>query len=189
MPQLKKGRMEAFEMLLARYRKPIFSFIFRMLGDFHRAQDVFQETFLRVFRHAQRFDESLRFSPWFYRIARNLCLEEIRRRERIETVSINEETELQPRELWEGRTPDEELERREMRQVLEKAILRLTERQREVFLLREIQGLSYEEIAGITGMSVPAVKSCLHRARMALKEMLAPYLKSGEMPTGRRVKR
>jgi hypothetical protein len=61
MPQLKKGRMEAFEMLLARYRKPIFSFILRMLGDFHRAQDVFQETFLRVFRHAQRFDESLRF--------------------------------------------------------------------------------------------------------------------------------
>jgi len=72
-----------------------------------------------------------------------------------------------------------------MGRVLEGAILRLTWKQREVFLLREIQGLSYEEIAQVTGMSVSAVKSCLHRARMALKEMLAPYLKSGEIPTGR----
>ncbi|HEX30390.1 TPA: sigma-70 family RNA polymerase sigma factor [Candidatus Poribacteria bacterium] len=69
-----------------------------MLGDFHRAQDIFQETFLRVFRHAQRFDESLRFSSWLYRIARNLCLEEIRRRERVETISIDEGVELQPKE-------------------------------------------------------------------------------------------
>jgi len=185
MSQIKKGKVEAFEMLFARYRKPLFSFILRMLGDFHRAQDIFQESFLRVFRHAQRFDESLSFSPWLYRIARNLCLEEIRRRERVETISIDEGAELQPKELWEGRTPDEELERREMGRVLEGAILRLTWKQREVFLLREIQGLSYEEIAQVTGMSVSAVKSCLHRARMALKEMLAPYLKSGEIPTGR----
>lgn len=183
MVQLKKGRIEAFEMLMERHRKPLFSFIFRMLGNFHVAQDVFQETFLRVFCHAQRFDESLTFSPWLYRIARNLCLEEIRRRRRIETISI-EETELQAGKHGRERKPDEELEKKGMRQVLEKALLYLTERQREVFLLRETQGFSYEEIAQITDMSVSAVKSCLHRARVALKEMLTPYLKSGEMPKG-----
>lgn len=177
MSQIKTGNVEAFEVLLDRYRKPLFSFIFRMLGDFHRSQDIFQETFFRVFRHARRYNESFKFSTWLYRIAQNLCLGEVRRQKKSETISLNNETKFQLMEHRNEMTPDKELESKELEQIVERAILHLTEKQREVFLLREIQKFSYEEIAQITAMSIPAVKSCLHRARLALMEMLIPYIK------------
>lgn len=177
MSQIKTGKIEAFEVLLDRHRKPLFSFIFRMLGDFHRSQDIFQETFLRVFRHAHRYNESFKFSTWLYSIARNLCLGEIRKQKKLEMISINSETKSPLVEHHNEKTPDKELESKELEQIVERAILHLTEKQREVFLLREIQRFSYEEIAQITNMSVPAVKSCLHRARLALMEMLIPYIK------------
>ena len=185
MSQVKMGEVAAFEILFARYQQPLFNFILRMLGDFHKAEDIFQETFLRVFRHAQKYDESYRFSPWLYQIARNLCLEEIRRQRQVETISVDEDDDCQTIELWDKNTPDEQLEMAEAEQIVQNAILRLSEQQREVFLLRENHGLSYDEISQITNLSVSAVKSCLHRARMALKEMLTPYLKSGKMPTSR----
>ena len=181
MSQVKMRKVGGFEVLFARYRKPLFSFIFRMIGDFHKAQDIFQETFLRVFYHAQRYDESLRFCPWLYQIARNLCLEEIRRQKSTELVSVDEEAQRQPIELSDGRTPDEGLEIAEMEQIMTDALLRLSEQQREVFLLLENHELSYEEISQITGLSVSAVKSRLHRARMSLKEMLTPYLRFGKV--------
>jgi len=189
MSQVKMGEVAAFEILFARYQQPLFNFILRMLGDFHKAEDIFQETFLRVFRHAQKYDESYRFSPWLYQIARNLCLEEIRRQRNIETISVDEEDDCQTIELWDQNTPDEQLEMAEAGQIVQNAILRLSEQQREVFLLRENHGLSYDEIFQITNLSVSAVKSCLHRARMALKEMLTPYLKSGGMLSYRGGKR
>ncbi|HIE28007.1 TPA: sigma-70 family RNA polymerase sigma factor [Candidatus Poribacteria bacterium] len=182
MSQVKMGEVASFEILFARYQQPLFNFIIRMLGDFHKAQDIFQETFLRVFCHAQKYDESFRFSPWLYQIARNLCLEEIRRQRKVEIIPVDEEADCQPIELWDKNTPDEQLEMAETEKIVQNAILRLSEKQREVFLLRENHGLSYDEISQITNLSVSAVKSCLHRARMALKEMLAPYLKSGKMP-------
>jgi len=185
MSQVKMGEVAAFEILFARYQQPLFNFILRMLGDFHKAEDIFQETFLRVFRHAQKYDESYRFSPWLYQIARNLCLEEIRRQRNVETISVDEKDDCQPIELWDKNTPDEQLEMAETGQIVQSAILRLSEQQREVFLLRENHGLSYDEISQITDLSVSAVKSCLHRARMALKEILTPYLKSGKMTTSR----
>jgi RNA polymerase sigma-70 factor (ECF subfamily) len=182
MSQVKMGEVSSFEILFARYQQPLFNFIFRMLSDYHKAQDIFQETFLRVFRHAQKYDESFRFSPWLYQIARNLCLEEIRQQRKVETIPADEEGDYQPIELWDKNTPDEQLEMVETKQIVQNAILHLSEKQREIFLLRENQRLSYDEISQITNLSVSAVKSCLHRARMALKEMLTPYLKSGRMP-------
>lgn len=189
MSQVKMRKVDGFETLFARYRKPLFSFIFRMIGDLHKAQDIFQETFLRVFYHAQRYDGSLRFSPWLYQIARNLCLEEIRRCKKTEAVSVDEEAKRQPVELSDRRTPDEGLEIAEMQQIMADALLRLSEQQREAFLLRENRELSYEEISQITGLSVSAVKSCLHRARMSLKEVLAPYLRSGKISKRGKAKR
>jgi RNA polymerase sigma-70 factor (ECF subfamily) len=91
MSQVKMGEVDSFEILFARYQQPIFNFIKRMLGDFHKAQDIFQETFLRVFHHSQKYNESFRFSPWLYQIARNLCLEEIRRQRKVEIISVNDE--------------------------------------------------------------------------------------------------
>ncbi len=174
MSKVKVGEVEAFEILLARYRKPLFSFIFRMLGDFHKAQDIFQETFFRVFRYAYRYDESQKFSSWLYRIAHNLCIGEMRKRKRSETI-FEEKDAKELVEHPDEMTPNKELENKEMEQIIEKAILKLTESQREVLILREYQKLSYEEIAQITSMSIPAVKSCLHRARMALLDIIAPY--------------
>jgi RNA polymerase sigma-70 factor (ECF subfamily) len=186
MSQVKRGEVSSFEILFARYQQPLFNFILRMLSDYHKAEDIFQETFLRVFRHAQQYDESFRFSPWLYQIARNLCLEEIRRQRKVETIPVDEEADCQPTELWDKNTPDEQLEMAEEEQIVQNAILHLSENQREVFLLRENQGLSYDEISQITNLSVSAVKSCLHRARIALKEMLTPYLESGGMLRYRR---
>jgi len=183
MSKVKMGEVAAFEILFARYQQPLFNFILRMLGDFHKAEDIFQETFLRVFRHAHKYDESYRFSPWLYQIARNLCLEEIRRQRKVETLPVDEEDDCQPIELWDKNTPDGQLEVAEAEQIVQSAILRLSEQQREVFILRENHGLSYDEISQITNLSVSAVKSCLHRARMVLKEMLTPYLKSGKIPS------
>ncbi|MGQ9609928.1 MAG: RNA polymerase sigma factor [bacterium] len=175
MSQIKTGNVEAFEVLFNRYRTPIFSFIYRMLGDFHKAQDIFQETFFRMFKDAYRYKETLSFYPWLYRIAHNLCIEEIRRQKKSETIFVNENIK-ESNEHWNGRMPDKELEDKEIEQILEKAILQLTEKQREVFILREYHELSYEDIAQITSMSIPAVKSCLHRARMALLDILNFYL-------------
>jgi RNA polymerase sigma-70 factor (ECF subfamily) len=185
MSQVKMRKVDSFEALFARYRKPLFNFIFRMIGDFHKAQDIFQETFLRVFHHAQRYDESLNFPPWLYQIARNLCLEEIRRQKRNEIISLDEGVERQPLKLSDRGTPDEELEAAETEQIVAEALLRLSEEQREVFLLRENHGLSYEEMSRITGLSVSAVKSCLHRARMALRNILGSYLRSGKYVRGK----
>ena len=186
--QVKMGEVTAFEILFARYQHSLFSFIFRMLGDFHKAEDIFQETFLRVFYHAQRYDESFRFSPWLYRIARNLCLKEIKQEGKVETVPVDEEDDSKPGELWDQNTPDEQLEMAEIEQVVQNAILHLSEKQREVFLLRENHSFSYDEISQITRLSVSAVKSCLHRARMALKEMLTPYWEYGKTPRYHRPK-
>lgn len=177
MARVKRGDADAFGELFDRYRRPIFTFIYRMIGDYHRAQDLLQGTFLRVFRRAGEFDESRRFPPWIYRIARDLCLDEIRRRERVEIVPLEEASELRC-----GGGPDRDVEADEAERMVERALALLPEGQREVLLLRDSLGLSYEEIAEATGASVPAVKSRLHRARVALKEMLKPYLTSGEMP-------
>lgn len=175
MSQIKTGNVEAFEILFNRYRTPIFSFIYKMLGDFHKAQDIFQETFFRVFKDAYRYKETLSFYPWLYRIAHNLCIEEIRRQKKSENIFVNESVK-ESNEHWNGRMPDKELEDKEIEQILERAILQLTEKQREVFILREYQELSYEDIAQITSMSIPAVKSCLHRARISLLDILNSYL-------------
>lgn len=181
MSQLKAGNIDALDILFTRYQEGILNFIFRILGDFHKSQDIMQEAFVRVFRYAHRYDQSFKFLPWLYGIARNLCLSEIHKQEKAEILFANIGIEDQPVQLMDEKTPYSELETMELEQIVGSDILRLSERQREVFILRENQMLSYEEISQVTNLSISAVKSHLHRARMNLKEMLIPYLRSGKV--------
>lgn len=177
MMQVKTKDTNAFEKLFARYKKPIYNFILRRVKDHHTAEDIFQETFLRVFRYAKSYKKNYAFSSWLYQIARNLCIDELN----LHKEEPNHEVEVDTFISSIQSAPQRAIELVELEELIQKAIDCLTLEQREVFLLREEQKLSYEEIAKIIDCSVSAVKSRLHRARMALKSILKPYLKSGKL--------
>jgi RNA polymerase sigma-70 factor, ECF subfamily len=163
------GDEGGFDLLLDRYRTPLFSFILRMVGN-GEADDVFQETFVRVLRHRYRFDASRRFSPWLFAIAANLCRDALRRRRR--------SPELQAEELPEGvsgANPEADTAGAEIRRAVAVAVSGLPPDQREVFLLREQAGLSFREIAETTGANLNTVLGRMHQAVKKLQARLGPW--------------
>ncbi|MGH7724329.1 MAG: RNA polymerase sigma factor [Candidatus Eiseniibacteriota bacterium] len=185
------GDTEAFGELVRRYEGRIYHLVRRILGDPDEAEDALQETFLSAFRGLPRFKREARFSTWLFRIATNAALMRVRKR-RPNVVSldrpIEEEDggEIGPRELrdWSA-MPDEELVNDETRTKMEEAIAALPEDQRAVFLLRDVEGLSNPEIAETLELTLPAVKSRLHRARLSLRNRLDRYLADREQPERR----
>ena len=178
------GNERAFDELVRRYGQRIRAFIHRALGDWDRAEDLMQETFVRVYRHILRFDQSRKFSTWVYTIAGNLVKNELRNRSRSPLVlhqtllKHRESDEERPLE-WEDATtrPDRLYHRRYLREKIEEAVARLPEHHRVVFTLRELKGLTYEEIAGITSSSLGTVKSRLHRARTSFATLVEPMVR------------
>jgi RNA polymerase sigma-70 factor (ECF subfamily) len=186
MRRVKRGDATAFAMLVDRYKHGVVSFITRMIRDADEAEDVAQTAFVQAYRNAHRYEESARFSTWLFTIARNLCLNELRRRSRhpsepLEGIS-SEHDEAPARQHEDLRTasPPSMLLRRELEAKVEEAIADLPENQREALLLCRQEDCSYEDIARILGCSVPATKSLIHRARETLKSRLKPYLSSGQ---------
>jgi RNA polymerase sigma-70 factor (ECF subfamily) len=177
------GDSHAFPELVRRYRRPLLHFLSRMIGDRERAEDLVQETFIRVHRHLHRFDPSRKFSTWVYTIASNLGKNELRNRSRSPLVlyqTLQEgrgEDEPQPLHFEDAATrPDELFARRHLAELVGAAVSRLAEHHRQVFVLRELEGLSYEEIAMLTGCNLGTVKSRLNRARQAVAQLLGPQL-------------
>jgi len=163
-----RGDEGGFEDLLDRYRTPLFSFILRMVGN-GEADDVFQETFMRVLRHRHRFDAARRFRPWLYAIAANLCRDALRRRKR--------SPELSGDELPDGvsvSNPEADSVGAEIRDAVAVAVAALPPDQREVFLLREQAGLSFREISSATGTNLNTVLGRMHQAVKKLKVHLTP---------------
>jgi RNA polymerase sigma-70 factor (ECF subfamily) len=186
MLRVKRGDRVAFAELVEKFKQPLFNFICRTLRDETESEDLAQNVFLQVYKSRQRYERTARFSTWLFTIARNLCLNEIRRRSRHPAESIEAshvEHEDQPQRQYEDKKnflPTENILHGELAQKIEDALAELPENQRTAILLCRQDELSYEEIAGILDCSLSATKSLIHRGRETLKEKLKPYLKTGD---------
>jgi len=177
-----EGDPRAFGELVSRYDQRLLNFVYRTIGDRERAQDLVQETFVRVYRHLQRFDQTKKFSTWIYTIASNLAKNELRNRSRnplvlFQTIKKNWDADHRPLE-WEDTQykPDDLFRKRHLREKVEEAVKQLPEHHRIVFVLRELEGKTYEEIADITGCNLGTVKSRLNRARNNFATIIAPMI-------------
>ena len=176
------GHEYAFEELVNRYDTRLLNFVYRTIGDLERGQDLVQETFVRVYRHAHRFDQTKKFSTWIYTIAGNLAKNELRNRSRsplilFQTIKKNWEADHRPLE-WEDSSfkPDDLYRKRHLKALVEEAVNELPEHHRIVFVLRELEGKNYEDIAEIIGCRLGTVKSRLNRARNKFARLIAPLL-------------
>jgi RNA polymerase sigma-70 factor, ECF subfamily len=176
------GEKRAFSLLVDRYQSRLLNFVYRTTGDRERAEDLVQETFIRVYRHLHRFDQTKKFSTWIYTIASNLAKNELRNRSRnplvlFQAIKKNWDADQKPLE-WEDNTfrPDDLFRKRHLRQMVESAVEELPEHHRVVFVLRELEGKTYEEIAEITSCNLGTVKSRLNRARNNFAQIIAPLL-------------
>jgi RNA polymerase sigma-70 factor (ECF subfamily) len=170
--------VDGFEVLVGRYKNSIVSFLFRFVGDFRTAEDLAQETFLRVFKKINEYNHAAKFSTWLYTIASNLAKDEFKRRSRHPARSLDwksgGDTTRHIPQLKADTTdsvPDVQLEHDEVRQNVKKALDLLEAHDREVLLLKDVQGLSYEEIAQILELPMGTVKSRISRARVAFKDV------------------
>ena len=154
------GRLDAFEELVRRHRLATYRVALRVLGDESDAEDATQDAFVQAWRNLGGFRADAAFSTWMYRIVTNRCLNMLRARRRTEPLPDDREAPAS--------RPDRIAEARWQVEDLKLAILRLTPEQRAPLVLRELQGCTYEEIAGALDISIPAVKSRLHRARLEL---------------------
>jgi len=166
MLSFQQGNVHDFERLIERHHQSVISLAYRFLNDRAAAEDVAQDVFLRLFSSADSYKPTASFTTLLYTITRNACYSELRRR-RLRPAAIDGESDDPPAEA----APDH-LEQAELREAVRAAIASLPHNQRMAVLLRRYEGLSYEQIAAVTGTSVSAVKALLHRARQALKGRL-----------------
>ncbi|GAB1430565.1 sigma-70 family RNA polymerase sigma factor [Ignavibacteria bacterium] len=159
---LKNGIVEAFQILYRHYGQSVYRFCLRMIGDKSAAQDALQETFIRVFEHSADL-RGKNFAAWTFSIARRVCLNSIRDNKRHD--SFDEDSFIAPKENERDIA---------MQHYIGKALLSLPVQLREALILREYEGYSYQEIADIIGVDISLVKVRVHRARCALRKILAP---------------
>lgn len=190
----KAGDARAFATLVQRHRGPVFNFILRFVQQRQRAEDVLQETWLKVVRSSSEYEPKARFTTWVFTIARNLCVDSARKESYRHADSLDAPTgDDEGRALGDavsddGRTaPDRSAYNAGVRPVLEQAIAELPEEQREVFLLREYQGIGFKEIAQVTGVNENTVKSRMRYALEGLRKRLAVAGVDGELMEGRTV--
>lgn len=181
----KAGDGDAFGELVVRHEAKIYGLCLKMLGQPEDAEDCLQEVFMKAFEALPGFREEARFSTWLYRIAYNACLMRIRKK-KLDTVSLDRPLtiggEQVQREVVDWTTdPRAGVMSEELNEVLSKHINELDPDNRIVFVLRDIQGLSTDDTAKALGLSVPAVKSRLHRARLYLRERLSGYFTRGSV--------
>ncbi len=174
----KAGDIAAFEQLIESYQKKIFNIALRMLGNYDDAGDLSQEVLIRIYKSIGSFKEQSSFSTWIYRITTNVCLDEIRKRKNRKIISLDEEIRLEDGEMKrqiesEEPSPEETAEAKDLKKIVNDAIGKLSEEHRIVIVLRDLQGLSYEEIAEVLKCPEGTVKSRINRGRQALKNILA----------------
>ena len=170
MAAIAKGQMAEFGELVKRHQEHAFVLALRTLGDWDLAEDISQETFLRVYRSARRYHPKAKFTTWLYRIVINLCLDEKRKAKRspIELAEYAGRLESKSQD-----NPLAILETEERKSVVWEAVERLNERERVAVVLHRFHGLSHAEVASTTGWSQPAVESLLVRAYQKLRKKLA----------------
>ena len=178
MERIGDGDHQAFRQLVERHQHAVIGTVAKMLGNASDAEDIAQQVFLRIWRHAKRYRPDAKFTTYLFTITRNLVFNETRRKSRKKEVSADEreETSHQLAEASPDRQPDAEVLQAELQGAVDKAIAALPEAQRMAVVLRRYDQLSYEEIADVLNLSVSAVKSLLFRARTTLRESLSGYL-------------
>jgi RNA polymerase sigma-70 factor (ECF subfamily) len=185
MLRVKQGDRAAFEELVEKYKQPVMNLVYRTLPDATEAEDLAQHVFLQVYKSAHRYEVAAKFTTWLFTIARNLCLNEIRRRSRHpadsldETFADNDEQPMRQPEDLKTFSPPETLLQSELEEKIEEALAELPEKQRTAILMCRGDEFSYEDIAQVLDCSVSATKSLIHRGRETLKQRLKPYLKTG----------
>lgn len=179
------GNQQAFEVMVHRYSTPLFNFICRFLGDYDQAYDVLQQVFMRFYTTLPRLDTGEPFKPWLFQVARNCCVDELRRRRRYAIQFSQLETENNEGELpFLNEIPDtrplpEELaERHDLQQILNKAIQFLPPKFRAVVLLRYSSQLSFSEIGRALNMPEATAKTYFHRAKVLLRKILSSQMQT-----------
>ena len=181
------GEVRAFEILLSRHERPVFHYILRSCGRQEVAEELLQEVFIRVVRSASKYKQTAKFTTWLYTIARNICIDRARKARKRQELSLDQSvgggdggddggrsfTDLLVDE--EAHAGDSRYEREIFRRRLKEALDALPEEQREVFLLKEVSGLKFREIAEVVDAPVPTVKSRMRYALQALRGHLAEY--------------
>jgi RNA polymerase sigma-70 factor, ECF subfamily len=176
MEHFQQGTLEAFDILVGRYREPLTHYVFRFVGDQRECEDLLQETFLRVYRNRHSYRRIARFSTWLYTIAGNLARSEYRKRKRRRVYSlqgVNRDDEEYEIEIPDNdHAPDQAAEGTVQSRLIQEALKQIPEDIREVVVLRDVQNLAYEEIAEITGLPMGTVKSRINRGRTKLQQLL-----------------
>lgn len=172
--RFQSGDLTAFDVIVARYKQPLIQYVIQFVGETSDAEDIVQDTFVKVFRRKQAYRSIAKFSTWLYTVAGNFAKSELRKRKRQAQQSISSLTENDPYfEVMETRAAADEMTDRQFKKdILRKAIQRLPKRFQDVIRLREIEHLSYDEIAARTKLSLGTVKSRVNRARLRLQKEL-----------------
>lgn len=175
-----EGREAAHRELIKRYERPVFSLVFRMVRNRELAEDLTQDTFVKVLSHLDRYRSDFKFSSWLFKIANNVAIDHLRRRQ-LETVSLdgsphaatNADVEATRFDLADdAENALEEIESRELGSAIEQAIAGLRPEYRSCIMLRHVEGRSYEEIATTLDLPLGTVKTYIHRARHELRRAL-----------------
>ncbi|ABO50796.1 RNA polymerase, sigma-24 subunit, RpoE [Desulforamulus reducens MI-1] len=177
----KKGDREAFEHLVRLYENKVYTIAYRLMGNHADASDLAQDAFIKIYQALPNFRGDSSFSTWIYHITVNVCRDELRKRQRRPTVSLDDNSsDSNNSNTYEIRSndpgPEEMLDRSETQAMIQACLNTLSDDYREIIVMREIQELAYEEIAEILGCSLGTVKSRLSRARQALKEKISKQM-------------
>jgi RNA polymerase sigma-70 factor (ECF subfamily) len=167
----KRGDHKALTQLVKNYEQTIYNFAFKICRDRDKAENIMQETFYSMIKHIDQFDYKSKLSTWLYRIVANHCMMQARKEKNKQFVSINDDDSLFDEKyiIDYSRIPAKYTENEELKKILDMAISKLSPDYRMIFLLRDVEGLSTEETAEVSELSIPAVKSRLHRARAFLR--------------------
>ena len=172
------GKQSAYEALLKRYKNGIYSMIYQMIRNREETEDLVQETFIKAFNSLEKYNKNYAFSTWLYRITVNKCMDYLRKRKRKEhyEVELDKEEGLKLKGLAMNSADSgyQNTERQELQEIIQKVLNSLPEKYRVILVLREIEELSYQEIARVMKVSVSKVKVLLFRARQKIKEKLLP---------------
>jgi RNA polymerase sigma-70 factor (ECF subfamily) len=180
-----EGDKAAFGELVRRYQGRIYNLALRMVKDPQEAEDVLQKSFLSAYQNIKRFRGEAKFHTWLFRIASNFALMKLRKDRDEKVLFLDEPISLKNGDIsrdildW-SNNPAEIYEKEELRRILEKAVAELPDAYRIVFWLRDVEGLSNHDVAKMLNLSLPAVKSRLLRARLKMRDFIAPYFKGGE---------
>ncbi len=183
----KTGDSDSFTTLVRRYQDRLYNLAYRVLANQEEAEEVVQDTFLRIHEGASNFRQSKVFAGWLFRIAHNACLDILRvRQKEIANMSFDQTATISPAEesrsavlgqLADSKAgPEEQFRLREQHQVIQDSLSQLPDEQRVVIVLRDIEGLTYDDIAEIVGASQGTVRSRIHYGRLKLRDLLRPHI-------------